>query len=174
LKKWMIFLWCAVTFLSFSLPFTTAFAEDPIINSIDEKLEAIDPYYQKGSAGVIDFTDLTMDIAINEEEVEKQKVKMVFVKYQNDRDTIFHFNKQEIFYYSLDKNTLLENDAVIGNEGSKAFIAEHQDDYRKQITPGSLAMILILIFITVLVFPLVVFLLQKNAPSDELYPYNKV
>jgi hypothetical protein len=171
LKKWLIFLWCTVTFLILSLPFTTAFAEDPIIDSIDEKLEAVDPYYQDGSADVMDFVDLTMEVAINEEEVEKQKVKMVFVKYQIDRDTIFHFNKQEIFYYSLDKNTLLENDSVVGNEESQMFIADHQDDYRKQIAPGSLALILTFIFSTVLIFPLFVILLQKNAPSDELYPY---
>lgn len=164
-------MWSTVTLLAFSLPFTAASAEDPIIQSIDEKLESVDFYYQQGSAKVMDFTDLYMEIAINEEEVEKQKVKMVFVKYQTDRDTIFHFNKQEVFYYSLDKNTLLENDSVIGNAESKAFIADHQDDYRKQISPGSLALILIFIFTTVLLFPLAVLMLQKNTPSDKLYPY---
>ncbi|WP_421382804.1 hypothetical protein ACOJQI_01250 [Bacillus salacetis] len=171
MKKILVFLLSAVTLLALFLPFTAVIAEDPIIDSIDEKLETVDPYYQKGSAGVMDFVDLTMDVAINEEETETQKVKMVFVKYQIDRDTIFHFNKQEIFYYSLDKNTLLENDSVIGNEESQTFITSHQDDYRRQITPGSLALILILVFGTVLVFPLFVILLQKNAPSDELYHY---
>ncbi|WP_409252601.1 hypothetical protein V1502_01215 [Bacillus sp. SCS-153A] len=171
MKKTLVILWCIVTFFALSLPFTTASAEDPIIQSIDEKLESVDSYYQQGSAAVMDFTDLSMEIVINEEEVEKQKVKMVFVKYQTNRDTIFHFNKQEIFYYSLDENILLENDYVVGNEESKAFIADHQDDYRKQIAPGSLALILIFIFAAVLVFPAVVLMLQKNAPSDELYPY---
>ncbi|WP_044022803.1 hypothetical protein [Bacillus sp. SG-1] len=171
MKKIFAIMWSTVMLLAFSLPFTAASAEDPIIQSIDEKLESVDFYYQQGSAKVMDFTDLYMEIAINEEEVEKQKVKMVFVKYQTDRDTIFHFNKQEVFYYSLDKNTLLENDSVIGNAESKAFITDHQDDYRKQITPGSLALILIFIFTTVLLFPLAVLLLQKNTPSDKLYPY---
>jgi hypothetical protein len=167
----MIFLCLSIPFLTFSLPFTKALAEDPIIESINEKLEATDPYYQNGSVHVKDFVDLTLDIAINDGETEEQKVKMVFLKYQIDRDTIFHFNKQEIFYYSLDTNSLLENTAVIGNEKSRAFIANHQDDYRKQISPLSLALILLFIFSAVLVFPLVVLILQKNAPSDEAYPY---
>ncbi|RIW32722.1 hypothetical protein D3H55_12640 [Bacillus salacetis] len=173
MKKILVFVCFTLPLLAFSLAFTfaPASAKDPIIDSINEKLEAIDPYYQKGSVHVKDFADLTMDVAINEEDIEEQKVKVVFVRYQIDRDTIFHFNKQEIFYYSLDQDALLENDMVIGNEQSKAFINDHQDDYRKQITPLSLALILTFIFSAILVFPLVVLILQKNAPSDESYPY---
>lgn len=170
MKKLIVLLGCILTCLA--IPLTTAFADDPIIKSIDEKLEKTDSYYQKGSAGVKDFIDLTIEVAINEDEVETQKVKMVFVKYKIDRDTIFHFNKQEIFYYSLDNEALLENDAVIGNGESKEFIAAHHEDYRKQISPGSLALILTLIFATVLVFPYVIFLVQKNTPSDERYHYD--
>ncbi|MGF2614240.1 hypothetical protein FZC84_16610 [Rossellomorea vietnamensis] len=172
MKKFLVLMWCMLTLLAISLPLSTAFAEDPIIKSIDEKLQLTDSYYQKGSAGVKDFTDLIMEVAINEEKVEKQKVKMVFVKYTIDRDTIFHFNKQEIFYYSLDNEALLENDAVIGNAESKKFIADHHDDYRKQISPGSLVLILTLIFAAVLVFPYVIFLVQRNTPSDERYHHN--
>ena len=171
MKKLVLKVWCAVIFLVFLLPFAPALAEDPIIESIDQKLQAADPYYQKGSAKVMDFTDTSLAVAIGDEETEKQKVKMVFVRYQNDRDTLFHFNKQEIFYYSLDKNTLLELDNVIGNNDSKAFIAEHEDDYRKHITTGSLFLLLFSIFAFILVFPLLVVLFHKNASSDELYHY---
>ncbi|TYR73345.1 hypothetical protein FZC79_19025 [Rossellomorea vietnamensis] len=172
MKKLIMLLGCMLTLLTLPLSSTTAFADDPIIKSIDEKLEKTDSYYQKGSAGVKDFIDLTMEVAINEDEVESQKVKMVFVKYKIDRDTIFHFNKQEIFYYSLDNEALLENGSVIGNGESKEFIASHHDDYRKQISPGSLVLILTLIFGSVLVFPYVIFLVQRNTPSDERYHYD--
>jgi hypothetical protein len=171
LKRLKIMVCSAITFLALVLPLTAASAGDPIIDSIDQKLQLTDPYYEKGSAAVMDFTDIIMDIAISEEEVEQQKVKMVFVKYQNERDTLFTFNKQEVFYYSLDNNELLENDEVIGNDESKQFFANHQDDYRKQISPVSLALILFLIFTVVLVFPLFIILFNKNAPSDEMYHY---
>jgi hypothetical protein len=169
LRKLKIFVCSAITLIALLLPFSASLAEDPIIDSIDQKLQSTDPYYQNGSAAVMDFTDIIMDIAVSEEEVEQQKVKMVFVKYQNERDTLFTFYKQEIFYYSLDKNALLENDAVIGNSESKVFIEDHQDDYRKQISPGSLALVLFLIFAVILVFPLFIILFNKNAPSDEMY-----
>jgi hypothetical protein len=171
LKKLKVIVCAAITFLALLLPFSAAIAEDPIVDSIDQKLQSTDPYYEKGSAAVMDFTDIIMDIAISEEEVEQQKVKMVFVKYQNERDTLFTFNKQEVFYYSLDNNELLENDAVIGNNESKKFFENHQDDYRKQISPVSLALILFLIFTATLVFPLFIILFNKNAPSDEMYHY---
>ncbi|MGM0846756.1 MAG: hypothetical protein ACQEUT_17455 [Bacillota bacterium] len=171
-KLLVIFIWSAFTFLALFMPLTAVFADDPIIKSIDEKLQKVDPYYQKGSAGVIDFTDLTLEVKVNEEEVEKQKVKMVFVKYKNERDTIFRFNKQEIFYYSLDNEVLLENDSVIGNAESQQFIADHKDDYRKQISPGSTVLILSLIFAVILLLPFIVILLQRNTPSDEPYHYD--
>ncbi|WP_456272695.1 hypothetical protein [Bacillus sp. AK031] len=171
MRKLKVIVCSAITLLALLLPFSAALAEDPIIESIDQKLQSSDPYYQKGSAAVMDFTDIRMDIAVSEEEVEQQKVKMVFVQYENERDTLFTFNKQEIFYYSLDNNVLLENDAVIGNNESNDFIGDHQDDYRKQISPGSLALILFLIFAVIFVFPLVIILFNKNAPSDEMYHY---
>ncbi|MCP3741919.1 hypothetical protein [Rossellomorea sp. BNER] len=147
---------------------TLAIAKDPILQSINSQLNEGNHYYRSDSVKLLDFKDLYLEVtSADEETTTTENVKVLFVQYQETRDTIFHFETGDIFYYSLDKDTLLSSENVGSNEEIKLFIDKHEDNMKKHITAGSLIILFSLIVLCVFIIPLAAAVFHRNYPSSN-------
>jgi hypothetical protein len=147
---------------------TMAIAKDPILQSINSQLKEGNHYYRSDSVKLLDFKDLYLEVtSADGETTATENVKVLFVQYQETRDTIFHFETGDIFYYSLDKDTLLASENVGSNEEIKLFIDKHEDNMKKHITAGSLIILFSLIVLCVFIIPLAAAVFHRNYPSSN-------
>ncbi|MBM7588053.1 hypothetical protein JOC86_004628 [Bacillus pakistanensis] len=145
-----------------------AITKDPILQSIDSQLTEGNHYYRTDSVKLLDFKDLYLEVySADGKTTTTEKIKVLFIQYQETRDTLFHFEKGDIFYYNLDKGVLLSPDMVGSNEEIKSFIDKHEENIKKHITTGSFILLFSLIVLCVFIIPLAAAIFHRNYPSSN-------
>ncbi len=156
-----------IIILSFSF-LSPSQAEDPIVKAIDQQLSERTGYYRANSVVVKDFVDVRSNITVGEAETKETKIKAVFVRFQETRDTLFHFNKSEIFYYDLHEDVLIDSSTIVSNDDLKTFVEEHQHDIQKSISIGSFLLVMIILCIFTIFVPIFIILFHRHNPSNEV------
>ncbi|WP_226669487.1 hypothetical protein [Metabacillus litoralis] len=154
-------------------------------SKLEEKLQNEVNYYNKGS---VQFEKaLTMDgkifklISADDPETEENEEKteeynsnftMAFVKYEQKRDSLFYFDKYDLYYYDNSKNEFLILSNIVQNEAAEKFFTEQSEGLHKEIQVPSLILSLVMLSM-LFIFPLLIMIFHNKAKAkSHIYATN--
>ncbi|QOR68270.1 hypothetical protein IM538_09290 [Cytobacillus suaedae] len=153
--------------------------------ALEERLDSASSYYDENSVTIVDSISLkgevfkvvtkdNRDTPEDETETETYESTIIaaLVEYQQVRDSIFKFNKTEIYYYDLDNSEFLEVSNVIGNPEFEAFTNENTEKVHKEITPFSSTLAILLILIACFLVPVLIFMFHGTSGSGQYHVTN--
>jgi hypothetical protein len=173
--------------LLFLLPsFTLANGDSSSFTSaLEERLESSDSYYDKNSVTIIDSVSIKGEVfkvvtkdnpETPEDETETETYESTIiaalVEFQQVRDSIFKFDKTEVYFYDLDNNEFLEVSNVIGNPEVERFNNVNSENVHKEITLFSSLLVIFLIGIACFLVPILIFMFHGTSGSNQYTSIN--
>ncbi|WP_421381271.1 hypothetical protein ACOJQI_19670 [Bacillus salacetis] len=147
---------------------------------LEEYLRKAEFYYHKNSLKVMDTLELdgVVDKIVqvddpatpeNEEKTETYNAKIMvgYGEFREQRDTIFFFGKKDVFFYDVDNDIFLTFGEVAGNEEVSSFFDQYKDDLKSKLLTSSLVKMLLLLFVTVILWPLFIILYWRRSNSKD-------
>lgn len=148
--------------------------------ALEERLESASSYNDPNTVTIVDSISLKGEVfkvvtkdnpETPEDETETETYESTIiaalVEYQQVRDSIFKFNKTEIYYYDLDNNEFLEVSNVIGNPEFETFNNENSENVHKEITPFSSTLVILLILSACFLVPVLIFMFHGTSGSGQ-------
>lgn len=189
MRKWLILLFSIVLIL----PVSSALAEAPNANdtklftqSLEKSLVKGNFYYDENSIEIMDSIQLDGNVtkvikqddpATEEDETNietyKSNLIVALVQIKEKRDSVFYFNKKELYYYDVKNNEFLVYSTVHDNPEIEKFLHKYTSDLGKHLSIGSLLLLLIILSTPfILAYFIYVFHNEKKT-NQKIYFFDK-
>ncbi|WP_456273397.1 hypothetical protein [Bacillus sp. AK031] len=145
-------------------------------------LQKAEYYYQTNSLELLDTMQMdgVVDKIVqvdnpetpeNEEKTERYNSTLIigYADYLEKRDTIFFFNVKDVFFYDAENDIFLTYGEVSANEEIRAFFDVYKDGLNKQMLMGSLLKMLILLLVSIVLFPLYIISRKPRQSQVDLF-----
>ena len=97
---------------------------------------------------------------------------MALVKYEQKRDTLFYFDKYDLYYYDNEKNEFLILSNIVQNEKAEQFFNEQSEGLHKDIQIPSLILAMVMLSM-LFIFPILIMTFHnKSKAKSHLYHTN--
>lgn len=133
---------------------------------IDQQFEKQFHHYQPHSVEILDSLTTTADVTTEDNVTKPKRIQVVLAQGKELKDTIFYFNLRQIYYYDPEENELLDIGSVKKNNEIKTFEKQYKTALGRHITPSSLTILLVMIFVTITAPPMFGALYTKHSSSS--------